>query len=106
MEKYLLIKTIKYLQYIFIISIYFYNFTHILFANPEKGKIISLLEGRHWILNTDEFLKLGDGVEEVLIDIWKSQLGINEIGRKGDFFLLGGHRCPLYSFWRSFLYEF
>ena len=69
MGKYLLIKRIKYLKYIFIIIIYFYNFTHILFANPEKGKIISLLEGRHWILNTDKFLKLGDGVEEVLIDI-------------------------------------
>jgi len=38
---------------------------------------LAMLEGRHWILNTDKFLELEEGTDEVLIDIAKNTKIIN-----------------------------
>ena len=35
-------------------------------AAPEKEQVLSLLEGRHWELKEETFLKLGEGADEVL----------------------------------------
>ena len=71
------IKKIKYLKFIYIICFYFCNFTDISLAQPEKKKILAMLEGRHWVLNTDKFLDLEKGTDEVLIDIAKNTKIIN-----------------------------
>ena len=72
-------KKINYLKYIYIILIYFYNSTSTPFAQPEKQLVFAMLEGRHWILNTDEFLELEEGTDQVLIDIARDTKIINYI---------------------------
>jgi len=71
MNKNLLLNIIKIkcLKHIYIICIYFCNFTDISLAQPEKKKVLGMLEGRHWVLNTNEFLKLEEGTDDILIDI-------------------------------------
>ena len=71
------IKKIKYLKYLYIIFFYFCNFTNTSFAHPEKPKVLAMLEGRHWILNTNKFLELGAGTDDVLIDIARDTQIIN-----------------------------
>ena len=71
------IKKIKYLKYVYIILFYFCNFTSASFAQPEKQKVLAMLEGRHWILNKNEFLRLEEGADKVLIDIARNPKIIN-----------------------------
>ena len=71
------IKKIKYLKYVYIIFIYFCTFTSTSFAQPEKQKVLAMLEGRHWILNKVKFLELEEGADEVLIVIARDTKIIN-----------------------------
>ncbi len=60
---------LKYLKYFYIICFYYCYFSDISLANPKKDKVLTMLEGRHWNLNTEKFLGLGGGIDIVLIDI-------------------------------------
>ena len=52
----------------YLILFLFISTTKIL-AIPESERVISLLEGRHWELHEEHFLRLGEGVDEVLREI-------------------------------------
>ena len=54
---------------ILIICIIFWNLTEVICAAPEKAQVIELLEGRHWILDSESFQILGEGTDSVLIEI-------------------------------------
>ena len=60
----------KFFKQIYIISIiYFCNFAETSLAQTDKKKVIKMLEGRHWILNKNKFNNLGEGADNILIDI-------------------------------------
>jgi len=63
------IQKMKCFFYFCIIYTFLWTSSGIVYANQEKKKILSLLEGRHWSLNTKEFLRTGDDTDSLLIEI-------------------------------------
>ena len=68
---------IKYLIYISIIFVFICPSLRISYANQEKKKVLSFLEGRHWSLKSEEFLLMGKDTDSVLIDIARDTRMIN-----------------------------
>jgi len=79
METYLFFpkQKMKYLIYFFAICTFLWKPSGITCANQDKEKILSLLEGRHWTLNSDEFLRLGRDTDSYLIEIARDPKMIN-----------------------------
>ena len=57
------------MKYVFVIFVLFCNFSGIVVAAPEKFQVMKLLEGRHLDLDTKAFQRMGEGTDDVLIEI-------------------------------------
>jgi hypothetical protein len=67
------------MKYVFIICALFSYLTGITVAAPEKSLVMELLEGRHWKLDAEVFLPLGEGTDRVLIEIAEDKSLINYV---------------------------
>ena len=65
------------MRYLITTFILFNFFLVIAVAAPERDQILKLLEGRHWILNSDVFQRLGDSTDRILIEIAEDDSLIN-----------------------------
>ena len=61
-----------------IFLLFFLHFAEITLSQQlEKKKVLNMLEGRHWILQKEKFLNLGDRPDIVLINIAGDEKIIN-----------------------------
>ena len=67
------------MRYLLIICIFYWIFSGIAIAVPEKDRVLKMLEGRHWKFDIRTFNKLGDDADIILIEIAKNDSLINVI---------------------------
>ena len=67
------------MKYLLITCIFLWNFSGIAAAGPDKGRVLKMLEGRHWKLDIRAFNRLGEDADIILIQIAANDALMNVI---------------------------